>query len=331
MQKEIKKGNQEFVSKKPVLEFDNFSKKYSRKANYAVHKASFKVFPGEFHGFIGANGAGKTTTIKSLIGAYGTYEGKITIFGKSNKEETIKKRIGYIPEVAKFPLKMKAEKYLTYMAYLSGLNYKASKEFANESIKKLKMETLRKRSPNSFSSGQRKKILLAQSLINNPDLLIMDEPAANLDPKARRDFFNNLKMLQKEGKSIFISSHILDELDQFVDSVTILDGGKIVFTGKIEDIQKKISIFSVKLSNKKDFSKLKQYLEKNKIKFKMNLQEEFIIQPKTSRTFLTISKFIIENKIPFEFMGKKKMTLSDIYKKFVKKGSNENDKGIKND
>ena len=81
---------------KPVLEFQNFSKKYSRKANYAVKNASFKVFPVEFHGFIGANGAGKTTTIKSLIGAYGSYEGEIKIFGQTNKNEEVKKRSGLI-------------------------------------------------------------------------------------------------------------------------------------------------------------------------------------------------------------------------------------------
>ncbi|WPL37169.1 ABC transporter ATP-binding protein [Malacoplasma iowae] len=223
---EVKNKNEVF------LEVNNLRKQYNKKAKPAVNNISFKVLAGEFHAFIGANGAGKTTTIKSIVGAYAEFEGEIKISGISNREKSSRLKLGYIPESARFPSKMSSYLYLKSMAELNGLTPKEAKEFTERILKEFNMWNLRNVSPNKFSSGQKKKILLAQSLSNNPDLLIMDEPTANLDPKSRIAFFEILKDLQSKGKSIFISSHILSELDIYANALTILDGGKIVFTGK---------------------------------------------------------------------------------------------------
>lgn len=222
-------------SDKIMVEIKNLTKQYKGKAEPAVNNISFNILEGQFHAFIGANGAGKTTTIKSIIGAYSNfkYKGTILIDGVLNNKIEAKRRIGYIPENAVFPKKISVINYLADMAALSGYSSFESKKLASEVLANLNMSNFAKNRPSSFSSGQQKKILLAQALIHNPDILILDEPAANLDPIAREELFMLLIKLQQQGKSIFISSHILDEIGKYATFATILDGGKVVFNDTV--------------------------------------------------------------------------------------------------
>ncbi|MGL4951972.1 MAG: ABC transporter ATP-binding protein [Mycoplasma sp.] len=221
--------------KKPLIVVENLTKHYKGREKPAINKLNFKIYPGEFHVFIGANGAGKTTAIKSIIGAYSkkSIQGNITIDGKELDTVEAKMKLGYIPESAIFPKKMKTKDYLSMMSMMSGYSWSDSVKLADNLLKKLNMSKFANKCPDSFSSGQKKKILLAQSLIHNPSILIMDEPAANLDPQAREELFELLVELQKEGKAIFLSSHILDEVGKYASYVTIVDGGEIVFDGEI--------------------------------------------------------------------------------------------------
>lgn len=230
--KEVSTFKTTINNNKPLISVKEFTKKYKGRNAPAVNSISFNVYPGQFHAFIGANGAGKTTTIKAIIGAYSKYkmEGTILIDEFSNQSLEAKRKIGYVPEKAQFPKKSKALNYLASMASLAGFSLKDSKILAKSLLEKINLAKLAKKNPNTFSSGQKKKLLLAQALIHNPDILIMDEPAANLDPLAREDLFRLLTNLQKEGKAVFISSHILDEISKYTTYATIIDGGKIVFS-----------------------------------------------------------------------------------------------------
>ena len=254
-----------------ALEVINFSKTYKKAKEPAVKNISFDVPKGSFYGLIGANGSGKTTTIKSIIGAFINFDGEIKIAGISNKKIESRDNVGYIPEVANFPTGLSAERYLFHMAHLSGIDRKKSKSRASEVLEKFGMSEFAKKKPTNFSSGQKKKILLAQAMIHDPEIVIMDEPAANLDPKARKEFFDLLKLLNNEGKTIFITSHILSELDNHIDSATILDKGVVVFSGKLEDIKKTtefilefLTAIEVKEANKL-LSKYKKKTEGNNI------------------------------------------------------------------
>lgn len=306
-----------------AISVEKFSKKYKIKADYAVKDATFEVKEGEFHGFIGANGSGKTTTIKSLIGAYAKYEGKITMFGLPSKSVDAKKMIGYIPEAASFPKNFSAYKYIYYMSRISGLKRKDAKNFANKKLKDIGLGPLMHKSPNTFSSGQKKKVLLAQALVHNPKIIIMDEPAANLDPKARMEFFSHLKELQKEGKTIFISSHILAELDRFVDSLTILDGGKVVYSGNILGVKNKSNL-EYRISTS-DNDAITKWLTKSKITYKTitnNLGANIIIAQMNNKTNVNkLMNFMNSSDMDvFEFK-KDFANLEDVYNKFVKEGS----------
>lgn len=223
-------------NKKPIVQVINLTKHYKNRKVPAVNDISFNIYPGEFHAFIGANGAGKTTTIKSIIGAYSNYniKGEILIDSKKNYDVEAKIKVGYIPEYALFPKKIKTREYLILMTMLSGYEYKDAIKLTDDLLIKMNMVQFSNKRPDSLSSGQKKKILLAQALIHNPSILIMDEPAANLDPNARDELYSLLVSLQHEGKAIFLSSHILDEISKYATYATILDGGKIVFDGPLK-------------------------------------------------------------------------------------------------
>ncbi|MBN4083671.1 ABC transporter ATP-binding protein [Mycoplasma sp. CSL10137] len=217
-----------------ILEVKNLTKIYksANKEKTGVFSLNFVVKKGSFHAFIGENGSGKTTTIKSIISSYVNYTGEILIDNSNVKNNpTIKSKIGYVPESAIFPKELNTNEYLLYLGCLGSLSKKVVQQKIDYLLEKFEIKSLQYKKPYDFSSGQKKKVLLIQMLLNNPELIILDEPAANLDPTARYQLFNLLKELHSKGTTIFISSHILSEIDKYVDSFTLIHKGKILFNG----------------------------------------------------------------------------------------------------
>ncbi len=215
-----------------------FVKSYTKKFGkfLAVDDLSFGVNRGKIHGFVGPNGAGKTTTIKALIGAFRKSSGHMYIEGKVAGSNAAKRAIGYIPERASFPPHLTCMEYLMTMGTLSGFSLRKSKKEAIRILNELELMKHQHRKPIEFSSGMKKKILIAQAMMLDPTALIMDEPAANLDPSARKELFDKIKEFKAQGKTILLSSHILSELQDIVDEVTFIVQGKIKFTGKMTDL-----------------------------------------------------------------------------------------------
>lgn len=214
-----------------AIEIHGFTKKF--KKFVAVDDIDMNVAKGKIHGFIGPNGSGKTTTIKSLVGAIIPTSGNFSINGLKSNSPAAKKLIGYIPENARFPKHLNVYKYLIEMSYLRDVKYKEAKIKAKEILENINLWKFRTKNPNTFSSGMKKKVLLAQALIADPKVLILDEPAANLDPTARQELFNDLIKVKNQGKTILICSHILTELQDLADEITILNYGKVVFSGAV--------------------------------------------------------------------------------------------------
>ena len=249
-------------NKKFALEITGYTKKFGKFV--AVENASFGVSHGKIHGFIGPNGAGKTTTIKAIIGAYAKSSGTIMVEGFKAGSKKAKQKIGYIPERASFPPGMTCTEYLVGMAQLSGFSWKESSRKAKEILKDLDLWKHRHRNPNDFSSGMKKKILVAQALMTDPTVLVLDEPAANLDPTARREMFKMFKDITRKGHSILISSHILSELQYIIDEVTFISQGKIRFTGGINELKSENGIIMTFPDNDKktqDFIKKHNFVE----------------------------------------------------------------------
>jgi ABC-2 type transport system ATP-binding protein len=182
-------------------------------------------------------------------------------------------------------------------------------------MKELGIVDIGHRNPNSFSSGQKKKVLLAQSLLSNPSILIMDEPTAMLDPGARKDLFAQLERLRKQGKSIFISSHVLTELEQYADSVTIIDKGQVVFSGEIKDVNQKI-VSDLYVANTNATAKLKAFCQHNKL-YHVSIKNNFCIQLKDNKDKSKILQFIEKHKIILNDFYLYKPSLEDIYDKLL--------------
>ncbi|WP_082656060.1 ABC transporter ATP-binding protein [Mycoplasmopsis meleagridis] len=272
----------------------------------ALDDVSFNIKKGEFHGFIGNNGAGKTTTIRSILGFYSSFIGKIYINGKSSNDYKIKNCIGYIPESANFPKILSAKDYLISLAQI----HKIKKETAINEIEKLAFKigidsSELNKSPYFMSSGQKKKIMLIQALINKPEILILDEPASNLDPTARKDLFEVLKKINMEGTTILISSHILLELEKFIDSYTVLDDGKVIESISIKEKLKKLEynkyLILADWGNFIEFVKnknIKHEFSNNVLQLKINLIEESILLKEIAKNNYEIVEFA-NNKIDF--------------------------------
>lgn len=276
-----------------------------------LNDVSFEVKKGEFHGFIGNNGAGKTTTIRTLLDYYQAWYGKIFIDGMDSCNVKSKEKIGYIPEISIFPKNLTIFEYLYYFARMSKIPKKEAIDKVNKMLEKYGFNKKEfNKSAEKLSSGQKKKINLIQALINDPEILIMDEPAANLDPSARIEFYEAIKELHDQGKTILISSHILAELEKYIDSVTVLEKGHVKDSGKVEEkLKNKVYNYKIKCT---DATKLQALLIQNKIKCIIN-DEDLLIKLNAKDQKLLIFKLALDNKIDITFFGENKMSLNKIY------------------
>ncbi len=209
----------------------------------AVDDLNFEIAKGEIFGFVGSNGAGKSTTIKIAVGLMKPTSGTIYIDGIdiSEKNAKFKSKIGYVPDFFGVYDKLKVKEYMNFYCGLHKIPY----EDRNELIKKLttlvNLEDKMELYVDDLSRGMKQRLCLARALIHDPAILILDEPASGLDPKARIDFRNILYRLKNMDKTIIISSHILSELAEICTSIGIIESGKMVVKGTITEIQAKLS------------------------------------------------------------------------------------------
>jgi ABC-2 type transport system ATP-binding protein len=197
---------------------------------HILKNVSFELPEGSLCAFIGANGAGKTTTIKSIVGLLPYTDGKITINGVDAKKYYSRRVLGYVPEKENFP-KVKVNNFLQSCVDFFHIDKTKSNEITAKLLNAFGIPDLGEKRLNKLSSGQKKKILIIQGLIHNPDLLIMDEPTENMDPDARMVFYQIIDQLKQEKKTIFISTHNLDEIRKHADYVVIIKNGEIQYTG----------------------------------------------------------------------------------------------------
>lgn len=208
----------------------------------AVDNIEFSFYPGQVHGFIGPNGAGKTTTMRILATIDLPTSGDALVMGYSiiRSPEQVRKRIGFVPDWFSGFKSTTVHEYLDFFARAHFLKGRERIMTVGEIEEFTGLTPLRDKSITELSRGMQQRVTLGRALVNNPDVLIMDEPAANLDPRARIELRELVKALAERDKAILISSHILPELAEMCDSVTIIDRGKILASGKINEIQRKL-------------------------------------------------------------------------------------------
>lgn len=199
---------------------------FSTTATVGLEQVTLSVAPGELFGLLGLNGSGKTTTIKLILGLLRPTAGSVGVLGASVPSKDISRRVGYLPEVPYFYRYLTAREVLTMYASLSGVP-----ETGSAVERMLDMVGLRPaadRKLAEFSKGMLQRIGIAQSLVHDPDILIYDEPVSGLDPLAMKEMRLLLLSLKERGKTIFLSSHLISEVERVCDRVAVLSRGRLV-------------------------------------------------------------------------------------------------------
>lgn len=204
----------------------------------AVDNLNLTVGSGEIFGFLGANGAGKTTTIKILLGLIYPTVGEADVFGAPAGDIEVKQRIAYLPESPYFYEHMTAIEVVTFYAQLFGMKVEDARKKAEELVDFVGLGGKGDRGKRivEFSKGMRQRVGIAQSLINDPDLLFYDEPTSGLDAIARRDIRDLMLELKRQGKAMFLSSHQLEDVEAVCHRVSIIHKGKLQVLGTVDEL-----------------------------------------------------------------------------------------------
>jgi ABC-2 type transport system ATP-binding protein len=219
-----------------MITVKELTKKYAR--NVAVDQISFAVQKGEIVGFLGPNGAGKTTTMRMLTGFLLPTAGTATVAGFDVLEQPleVKRRIGYLPETPPLYPEMDTSDYLTFVGKLKGLSGANLRKRVDEVCERCAIADVKKKLLGKLSKGYRQRVGLAQAIIHNPDVLILDEPTAGLDPKQINETRDLIKSLAGDH-TVILSTHILPEVEQTCEQVIIINKGKLVATDSVHNLQ----------------------------------------------------------------------------------------------
>lgn len=228
----------------PVVEITNLTKDYEvglwrKRKVRALDGLTLSIDQGQIFGFLGANGAGKTTTLKLLMRLIFPSSGSARILGHDIQDVSMHERIGYLPENPYFYDYLTAREFLDYCAQIFGFPAAARKKRAADLLARVKLEEkhwdtqLRK-----FSKGMLQRVGLAQSLINDPEIVFLDEPMSGLDPVGRREVRDLIGALRGEGKTVFMCSHILSDIEVLCDQVAILKRGKLAQLGYLDELRR---------------------------------------------------------------------------------------------
>ena len=202
----------------------------------AVDGVDFEVRKGEVFGLLGPNGSGKSTTVKMLLGLLYPTRGHIEVFGKSPRHVATKSRIGYLPEESYLYRYLNSHETLDFFGNLFHLTNDERRQRSEQLLDMVGLTQTRTRSVGEFSKGMQRRIGLAQALINDPDLVILDEPTAGLDPIGCREVKDLILALARRGKTVILSSHLLSDVEDVCDRVVIYYGGRIQAMGELKDL-----------------------------------------------------------------------------------------------
>lgn len=227
-----------------IVETKQLSKTYrsgliKRSEVKALKEVSLSIEAGEIFGLLGPNGAGKTTFVKILLSIVLPTSGEATIFNSNLGAKEIREKSGYLPENHRYPQFLTGLDTLLLFGRLQGLRGQALKDQANSLLELVGLKDWKKVKIKRYSKGMLQRLGLAQALLNNPEILFLDEPTDGVDPVGRREIRDLLRHLKSEGKTIFLNSHMLSEVEAISDRVAILNKGEVLKVGTIAEITSK--------------------------------------------------------------------------------------------
>ena len=271
-----------------MLKVENITKYYG---NFlAVDNLSFEVKPGEIFGLLGVNGAGKTTTFRMIVGLLKPTSGKITL-DEHLIDYNITDQIGFLTEERSLLTKMTVKEQAIYYGTLKGMQEKNILNKLDELLKKFKIEEYKDKKIKELSKGNQQKIQFITAIINNPKLLILDEPFSGLDPFNVEMFKNEIKEMANNGSIIIFSSHRMEHVELFCKKLVVLKNGKTVLSGDLKDIKRKFRKKTVEVVGDIDVDKIKKIpgvlsVTLDNLKYQIKISDESI----ASKVFEVVSK-----------------------------------------
>ena len=229
-----------------VIETKNLSKIYRsgvfrRKRFQALKDVSLQVPAGSIYGLLGPNGAGKTTLIKVLLGIISRTSGAATVLGAAAGSMAARREIGYLPENHRLPRHLTAMTALEYYGSLSGMSLSAIRSASPRLLETVGLKGRERERVSGYSKGMLQRLGLAHAMLHRPKLIVLDEPTDGVDPVGRREIREVLKRLASEGHTIFLNSHLLQEIELVCDSVAILNRGSVLKTGGVQELTRSLS------------------------------------------------------------------------------------------
>jgi len=309
-----------------AIESVNLTKRYGRLT--AVDKLNLNVNANTIHGFLGPNGAGKTTTIKVFVGLLRPDEGVARIFGQevSGDKPDVRLRIGYMPELPKFPKHLKGWELLDIYGRMYGLSQQQRQDQLPKLFELVGLKGRENDLIGKYSKGMQQRLGIAQALLNEPELVILDEPSLGLDPVGMVEVRELIKNIAKEGMTVFLSSHLLFEVQQVCSHVTIIHKGVALVSDTIENVERKVKgpitlqIEVTKLTktiveNLKKLSFVSDVkTENNKLNITIKTQED--VRPQVSETITNSGGTIVSMNLTGQ-------SLEDVFVQLVGKAGEE--------
>lgn len=299
--------------KRMKLEVKNIKKTFGE--TEVLHGISFSISSGKALGLLGRNGAGKTTTIRILMDVFKANEGEIIIDGKKFNPKDF--QIGYLPEERGLYPKKKVIDQLMYLGNLRGISLKEAKTNGKFWLKRLGIEEHENRLLETLSKGNQQKVQLAQTLVCNPEIVILDEPFSGLDPVNAQILKDVVTDLIQDGKLVIFSSHQMNYVEEFCEDIAIINKGDVVLSGNLKDIKKDFGKNKLMLSaNNYSPIELKEKCEEyfgDIIRVDEVMKEFVILELKESRSKNDLLSEIIKSDIDVEKFGEYEPSLNDIF------------------
>lgn len=291
-----------------LISVNNFSKSFSTPSGKknVIDDLSFDVEPGEVFAFLGANGSGKTTTIRSLLRIYQPDSGELLINGKVY-DQSQSDKLGYLPEERGLYSTSRVLETLIYFGQIKSLSYEVARKQALEYLEKVDLLDKQNTVINKLSSGQQQKIQLGITIINHPQILILDEPTKGLDPVNRTLLMDILLELKEEGSTILFSSHQMDEVERIADRLLMIKDGKRMLYGSLSEVKESFGNSTLKIYFSGNFPK-----ESNL--YSASVENRFAeVVPNTGVGKQQILKFLIDSGLEIESFSMTAPSLNEIF------------------
>ncbi len=302
-----------------AIEVDQITKVYQTKFNKqkitALNSFSLNVEAGTVFGLLGPNGAGKTTLVKLLLGITFPTIGSAKILGENINNYRIKRKIGFLPENHRFPNYLTAEQTLKYFSRLSGYEHENLDSRIDELLSQVKMTQWKKTKVKKYSKGMMQRLGLAQAMMNDPELIFLDEPTDGVDPIGRKEIRDILSDLKAQGKTIFLNSHLLSEVELVSDRVAILNEGKLLKEGSVKDLTTSDEIYEIETTNKLESHITIPELPAIRIESKENI---LTLNVKDNFELNMVIDHLRKNKINIRSVSVQKNSLEDLFVNLIK-------------